>query len=78
MEIIFNKLTYEAKKDSSLKLLNDLNIVIPEGSIVGFLGDDLSIIGKLLLVLKRPTSGEIKVDDIFIKRNSFLILVKNS
>lgn len=74
MEIIFNKLSYiENKKTSSeKKYLEDINLLIKQGSIVGFYSDDLSIIGKLLMVIKRPTSGQIKIDDIVIKRTSHI------
>lgn len=74
MEIIFNKLSYiENKKTSSeKKYLEDVNLVINQGSIVGFLNEDLSIIGKLIMAIKRPTKGEIKIDDIVIKRTSHI------
>ncbi len=74
MEIIFNKLSYiENKKSSSeKKYLEDLNLVINQGSIVGFLNEDLSIIGKLIMAIKRPTSGEIKIDNEVIKRTSHI------
>lgn len=74
MEIIFNKLSYiENKKSSSeKKYLEDINLVINQGSIVGFLNEDLSIIGKLIMAIKRPTSGEIKIDNVVIKRTSHI------
>ncbi len=72
MEIIFNKLTYIENKKSARekRYLDDINLVIDEGSIVGFVGDKLGIIGKLLLVLKRPSSGEIRLGKVVIKRSS--------
>ena len=78
MEIVFNKLNYIENKSSSLEkiYLNDLNLVIETGSIVSFIGDDLSIIGKLITVLKRPTKGEIKIDDVVIKRTTHINNVK--
>ena len=74
MEIIFNKLTYIDNKKSAreVKYLDDVNLVIDQGSIVGFVGDRLGIIGKLLLVLKRPSSGEIRLDKTIIKRSSHI------
>ncbi len=74
MEIIFNKLSYiENKKTSSeKKYLEDVNLIINKSSIVGFFNEDLSIIGKLLMVIRRPTKGELKIDDIVIKRTSHI------
>ena len=72
MEIVFNKLCYieNPKSSSEKKYLEDINLVIKEGSIVGFLNDDLSIIGKLIMAIKRPTKGELRIDDMIIKRTS--------
>ncbi len=72
MEIIFNKLTYIENKGSSSekKYLEDINLVINQGSIIGFLGEDLSIVGKILMAIKRPTKGEVKIDEVVIKRTS--------
>ena len=72
MEIIFNKLTYIENKRSAREIvyLNDVSLVIEQGSIVGFLGDRLDIIGRLLLLLKRPSSGEIRLNSSIIKRSS--------
>ena len=74
MEIVFNKLCYIENPKSSLekKYLEDVNVVIKQGSIVGFLSDDLSIIGKLIMVIKRPTKGELKIDNMIIKRTSHI------
>ena len=72
MEIVFNKLCYveNPKSSSEKKYLEDINLVIKEGSIVGFLNDDLSIIGKLIMAIKRPTKVELRKDDMVIKRTS--------
>ena len=69
MEIIFNKLTYIENKRSAREIvyLNDVSLVIEQGSIVGFLGDRLDIIGRLLLLLKRPSSGEIRLNNSIIR-----------
>ena len=74
MEIVFNKLCYveNPKSSSEKKYLEDVNVVIKEGSIVGFLNDDLSIIGKLIMAIKRPTKGELRIDDMIIKRTSHI------
>lgn len=74
MEIVFNKLCYveNPKSSSEKKYLEDINLVIKQGSIVGFLNDDLSIIGKLIMAIKRPTKGELRIDDMIIKRTSHI------
>lgn len=74
MEIIFNKLSYIENKSSSRekKYLDDINVVINDSQIVGFVGENLDIIGKLLLVVKRPTKGDLKIDNIVIKRTSHI------
>ena len=72
MEIVFNKLCYieNPKSSSERKYLDDVNLVIKQGSIVGFLNDDLGIIGKLIMAIKRPTKGELRIDEMIIKRTS--------
>lgn len=72
MEITFNNLTLIDNKSSSIekKYLNNVSLFIHSGEIVGFLGDNLDIIGKLLLIIKRPNKGEIIIDGVSIKRNS--------
>jgi energy-coupling factor transport system ATP-binding protein len=72
MEITFNNLTLIDNKSSSIekKYLEDINLDIHAGEIVGFLGDNLEVIGKLLLLIKRPNKGEIIIDNVSIKRNS--------
>lgn len=74
MEIVFNKLCYieNPKSSSERKYLDDVNLVIKQGSIVGFLNDDLNIIGKLIMAIKRPTKGELRIDDMVIKRTSHI------
>ncbi len=74
MEIIFNQLSYiENKKTSSeKKYFDDANFVINSSSIVGIKMDYSDIIGELLMVLKRPTKGEIKLDNIIIKRTTHI------
>jgi energy-coupling factor transport system ATP-binding protein len=74
MEIVFNKLCYieNPKSSSEKKYLDDVNLVIKQGSIVGFLNDDLGVIGNLIMAIKRPTKGEIRIDDMIVKRTSHI------
>ena len=74
MEVIFNKLTYIENKNSAREInyLDNVNLVIDKGTIHGFIGDRLDILGKLLMVIKRPSSGEIRIDNLKIKRNSHI------
>ena len=74
MEIIFNKLSYIENKNSSseIKYLDEVNLVINQGSIICFINEHLSIIAKLIMTIKRPTKGEIKIDDMIIKRTSHI------
>lgn len=74
MEIIFNKLCYLENKNSSSekKYLDEVNLVINQGDIATFISDDLSIVGELIMAFKRPSKGELKLDDIVIKRTSHI------
>lgn len=74
MEIIFNKLCYLENKNSSSekKYLDEVNLVINQGDIATFISDDLSIVGELIMAFKRPSKGELKLDDIVIKRTSYI------
>ena len=74
MEISFSNLTLIDNKNSSreVKYLDNVNLDIHSGEIVGFLGDYLDEIGKLLLIIKRPSKGEILIDDLSIKRSSHI------
>lgn len=74
MEIVFNKLSYvENKMSSSQKnYLDNVSLEIKQGSIIGFIGENISIIGKLLMVIKRPSKGELKLDNIVVKRTSHI------
>lgn len=72
MEIIFNKLCYVMGKNTSSekKYLEDVSLSIKQGTIVGIVGDDLTILGHLLMGIKKPTKGELVMGGISIKRNS--------
>ena len=72
MEIIFNNLSFVSNKKTSYerKVLDKLNLIIKPGTIAGFLDEDLSIVGELLTLIRRPSSGEIKMGRIIIKRTS--------
>lgn len=74
MEIIFNKLCYLENKNSSSenKYLDDVNLVITQGEIAAFVSDDLSIVGELIMAFKRPSKGELKLDDVVIKTTSHI------
>ena len=74
MEITFNNLTLIDNKSSAIekKYLDNVSLYINSGEIVGFLGDNLDSIGKLLLMIKRPNKGEIIIDKTSIKRNSHI------
>ncbi|HIS17870.1 MAG TPA: ATP-binding cassette domain-containing protein [Candidatus Coprovivens excrementavium] len=79
MEIIFNKLYCIDNKKTSMekKYLDDVNLVINKGSIVGFVGENLRIIGDLIMAIKRPSKGEVKLDSLIIKRTSHIDNVLN-
>ena len=79
MEIIFNQLSYiENKKTSSeKKYFEDVNMVINNASIVGIKMEYSDLIGELLMILKRPTKGEIKLDDIVVKRTTHINNINN-
>ncbi len=74
MEIVFNKLCYLENKNSSSekKYLDNVDFTIESGEIVSFVNDDLSIIGDLIMAVKRPSKGEIKLDNLIIKRTSHI------
>jgi len=74
MEIVFNNLSYVDNKGSSLekKYFEDINLEINSGSIVSFISNDLDVLGKLLLCIKRPTKGELIIDNESIKRTSHI------
>ncbi len=74
MEIIFNQLSYviNQKNSKEIKYLDNVNLVINGGNIVGLWGENLEIIGSLLTVIKRPSKGEIKLDDLLIKKSTHI------
>lgn len=74
MEIVFNKLCYCENKNTSSekKYLDDVSLSVNQGEIVSFVGDDLSIIGDLILAIRRPSKGELKLEDVVIKRTSHI------
>ncbi len=79
MEIIFNQLTFTENKNtaSEKKYFNEVNMVINSSSIVGVRMDYSDIIGQLLMVLKRPTKGEIKLDNVIIRRTTHINNINN-
>lgn len=74
MEIIFNNLSFVSNKRTSYekKTLDKVNLIIKPGTISGFLNEDLSIIGELLTLIRRPSSGELKIGKAIIKRTSHI------
>ena len=74
MEIVLSKFSYIENKSSSIemKYFDSVDVKIEEGKIVAFVNDDLSILGKLLLVIKRPSSGVIRFDSIKVSRSSHI------
>lgn len=73
MEIIFNKLSYSEKKSSrDFSYLSSVDMVLDEGKIYSIIGEKLNVIGNLLMVIKRPSSGELIMDGVKIKRTSHI------
>ena len=74
MEIVLSKFSYIENKSSSIemKYFDSVDVKIEEGKIVAFVNDDLSILGKLLLVIKRPSSGVIRFDSVKVSRSSHI------
>lgn len=74
MEIVLSKFSYIENKSSSIemKYFDSVDVKIEEGKIVAFVNDDLSILGKLLLVIKRPSSGVIRFDSVRVSRSSHI------
>ncbi len=72
MEIIFNKVSYVDKNLIESNVLNNINLIFKEGNIYSFIGESLDIIPKLLCVIKRPSSGEIKINNMIIRRTSHI------
>lgn len=74
MEIVFNKLCYKENKGTALErtCFEDVNMIINQGEIVGIVGENLGFIGELIMAIKRPNKGEIKLGDVVIKRSSHI------
>ncbi len=74
MEIVFNNLSLIENKKTAKekKYLDNVSLTINEGTIVGIAGEDLSFISNLLMVIKKPSKGELKLDDLSIKRTSHI------
>ena len=79
MEIVLSKLSYIENKASSIekKYLDSVDLKFDEGSIVSLVNDDLSILGTLLLVIKRPTTGVIRFGNMRVSRTSHISNVKS-
>lgn len=71
MEVVFNKLVYKERRGSTqLTHFNDVSLIINSGEVTAFNGDVSKVLGELLMVMRRPSKGEIVLDDIVIKRTS--------
>ena len=74
MEIVLSKLSYIENGSSSIemKYLDKVDMVFEKGKIISLINDDLSVIGKLLLVIKRPSSGVIRFGSMKVSRTSHI------
>lgn len=74
MEIVLSKLSYVENSSSSIemKYLDKVDLVFEKGKIISLINDDLSVLGKLLLVIKRPTSGVIRFGSMKVSRTSHI------
>ena len=74
MEIVLSKLSYIENGSSSIemKYLEKVDMVFEKGKIISLINDDLTVIGKLLMVIKRPTSGVIRFGSMKVSRTSHI------
>ena len=74
MEIVLSKISYIENKSSSMekKYLDAVDLKFEEGSIISLVNDDLGILGNLLLVIKRPTTGVIRFGSMRVSRTSHI------
>ena len=74
MEIVLSKLSYIENGSSSIemKYLDKVDMVFEKGKIISLINDDLSVLGKLLLVIKRPSSGVIRFGSMKVSRTSHI------
>ena len=64
MEVVFKEVMYmkDGKKDSGYIFLNSLNYKFLRGNIYAFLGDASDLVGRLLVMDKRPSKGTVVMD----------------
>lgn len=73
MEIKFNNLCYYENKNSLENVyFDEVSLSISGGEIVFFVSEKFNILNELLTVKKRPSKGEILLDNIVIKRTSHI------
>ncbi len=73
MEIIFNHMSYIFKnKLFSKEIVKELSLTIPEGSIVSFIGKDISCLKDLFLLKKRPNLGELVMNGVKIRKTNHI------
>lgn len=54
------------------KYFESVEMKFEEGKIISLINDDLTVLGNLLLVIKRPTSGVIRFDNMRVSRSSHI------
>ena len=74
MEIKLRDFSYIENKDTSFEkdYFSDVNMDFLPGEIVGVLGEDLDVLGKLIMCIKRPSKGNLILDNNEIKRTSHI------
>ncbi len=72
MEIEFNELLYAQNNNinEGKIYLNEISYKFKSGHIYGLVGDANEVVGKLVVLDKRPTKGELKVDGVVIKKTA--------
>lgn len=73
MEIMFNKFSYyENRNSSKIVYLDEVSLSINEGEIVFFVSENFKVLNDLLTIKKRPSKGEIHLDNLVVKRTSHI------
>ncbi len=72
MEIEFNDLLYAQNNNinEGIIYLNQVNYKFTSGNIYALIGDAREVVGRLLVLDKRPTKGELKIDGTVIKKTA--------
>ena len=74
MEINFKNFSYKQDSGTSRekKFFDKINLTIKNNSVVAFLNDNIEVLNMFFSLSKRPSSGEIKFDDIVFNRTSHI------